>query len=281
MLREELVRRVGRLAQAQQVAVPDDYDPTDDRAVEAVAGDLLQVFRQHDDPAAFTLLFELCQRRLMASARAITRRLGMAIDPEDIVSTFMAKLFTDLRRDQPRVRRFLGLAYTAMRNEALNQLRKLKRAESRHQVYDRWLRRHRLPPDPAGDVAAAEQHAILRRLGAMFLSVVSVCFHQLGERDRRVLLAREVDGLSYDAIAEQLGLPRPQVGMILKRARERLAKKIAATFDGVGRGTALPDDADARPGGRRGHRVGEEPPREDDGADRGEDRTGEDGEAAS
>ncbi len=236
MQRDELRRRVALLAHADEVAVADDHDPADDRAVEAVAGDLLQVFRTHDDPAAFTLLFELCQTRLMASARHITRRLGMAIDPEDIVSTFMARLFTDLRQDQPRVRRFLGLAYTAMRNEALNQLRKLTRAESRHQIYDRWLQRQRLSGDPAIDVSEAEQHMILRRLGAMFLSVVSVCFHQLGERDRRVLLAREVDGLSYDALAEQLALPRPQVGMILKRARERLARGIAATFDQVGRG---------------------------------------------
>jgi RNA polymerase sigma factor (sigma-70 family) len=169
----------------------------------------------------------------MPLARRLTRHIGVAMDPEDLVAGFMARLFVDLRKDRPRVRKFLGLAYTAMRNEALNQLRLLRRAQARHEAFDRWMRNNHEPIDPALAADHKEQEEVVKRLGAVFLGVVSMCFHQLTERDRRILLAREVDALSYDAIAETLNLPRGQVGMILKRARERLAGRIAATFSRV------------------------------------------------
>jgi RNA polymerase sigma-70 factor (ECF subfamily) len=214
------------------------FDPASDADVEGLAGGLLHLFRQNDDRAAFELMFELCVRQLMDMARRITRRVGLAIDPEDLVSTYMCRLFTDLRKDQPRVRSFFGLSYTAMRNEALNQVRLLRRAQARHLAYDRWLRDHHGPSDPAVVTDHAEQIDQVRRLGAVFLAIVSRCFHQLGERDRRILLAREVDGLSYDEIAETLELPRGQVGMILKRARERFGRNIAATFAAAPEGEA-------------------------------------------
>lgn len=233
MDRSDLQRRLGAISGAESIAVPDDFAPAVDAHVDAIAGELLHLFRQHDDPAAFTLLVEVAQGSVMVLARNVTRRLGLAIDPEDLMATFFARLFTDLRRDQPKVRRFLGFAYTAMRNEALNQLRRLKRAEGRHQVYVRMLERAGVSADPCHAASEREQVAVVQRLGAMFLSIVSECFHHLGERDRRVLLAREVDGMTYAELADALALPPGQVGMILKRARERLARRIARAFEGT------------------------------------------------
>ncbi len=212
------------------IVVPDEFDPQDDSQIDAVAGQLLHHFRQHDDRDAFTLLYELCQDRLSEIARRVTRQLGMAVDPEDLVAGYMARLFVDVRKDHDRVRRFLGLSYTALRNDGLNQLRLLRRAHARHQVFDRWRRDAGEPRDPAREVDDREQERELERLGTVFVSIVSVCFHRLPERDRRVLLAREVDGLPYEQIARQLELPSNQVGMILKRARTRLSQAIAATF---------------------------------------------------
>jgi RNA polymerase sigma factor (sigma-70 family) len=131
------------------------------------------------------------------------------------------------------VRRFLGLAHTSMRNDALNQLRQFKRAQARHAIwgrqslFEKWA-------DPARQADDKEQAAVLRRLGTVFLCVVNQCFHELPERDRRVLLARELDALSYDEIADALGLPRSQVGMILKRARQHLADRIGESFARLG-----------------------------------------------
>lgn len=47
---------------------------------------------------------------------------------------------------------------------------------------------------------------------------------RLPELDRRALVMFHVDDSSYKEISEQLGIPLNQVGMVLLRAREKLAK---------------------------------------------------------
>jgi RNA polymerase sigma factor (sigma-70 family) len=174
------------------------------------------------------MLVQLALPRASQIARRITRQLGLALDPDDLVAAFFARLFVDLRQDQPLVRHFLGLAHTSMRNDALNQLRQYRRAQARHAIWGERVLGN--VEDPATVIAEREQSAILHRSGTAFLLVVNQCFHELSERDRRVLLAREVDGLAYDEIAVALELPRNQVGMILKRARMRLAERIDTSF---------------------------------------------------
>jgi len=47
---------------------------------------------------------------------------------------------------------------------------------------------------------------------------------RLPEMDRRALVMFHVDDRSYKEIADQLGIPVNQVGMVLLRAREKLAR---------------------------------------------------------
>jgi RNA polymerase sigma factor (sigma-70 family) len=220
-----LRERIAALTVEFGMAPPADFDPQDERQVDEAASALLHRFHERDDAAAFTLLVELTQARLHRIGRQVTRHLAMALDPDDLVAAFFARLFTDVRRPQPVVRRFLGLAYTAMRNDALNQLRQFKRAQARHELWGREQLMARWA-DPTRGADDREQSRVLLRLGTLFLCVVNQCFHELPERDRRVLLAREIDKLTYDGIADALGLPRGQVGMILKRAREHLGDRI-------------------------------------------------------
>jgi RNA polymerase sigma-70 factor (ECF subfamily) len=49
---------------------------------------------------------------------------------------------------------------------------------------------------------------------------------RLPELDRRALVMFHVDDRSYREISEQLGIPQNQVGMVLLRAREKLARVI-------------------------------------------------------
>jgi RNA polymerase sigma factor (sigma-70 family) len=226
---------IARIARAVgEDACPAPFDPRDDGHVDRLAAPLLHRFREQDDTAAFTLLVELTQRRVSRIAHQVTRQLAMAIDPEDLVAGFFARLFTDVRKRQPLVQHFLGLAHTSMRNDALNQLRQYKRAQARHTVWGEQRLIEKVA-DPSVQAEDNEQVAILRRFGTVFLAVLGQCFHELSERDRRVLLAREVDQLSYDDIAGTLSLPRNQVGMIVKRAREHLSQRVRATFARMGR----------------------------------------------
>jgi RNA polymerase sigma-70 factor (ECF subfamily) len=200
-----------------------DYDGHDDGHVDAVAGFLIERFRRANDVEALSLLYELAHVRLYAIARQVTRQLGIAIDPEDLVAGFMTRVFVDVRRPLPRVHRFLGLAHTAMRNDARNQLRRDARAWKRMLV---WQAMQPPPADPSRVASEREQIVVCARLGVFVLAVVAQCFHALGARDRRTLLLREVDGLSYEQVAAALELPANQVGTVIKRARDRLARRI-------------------------------------------------------
>lgn len=64
-------------------------------------------------------------------------------------------------------------------------------------------------PVPSGAVPDAEVLEFLERLP---------------EQDRRVLVMFHVEELSYKEISEHLGIPLNQVGMVLLRAREKLAR---------------------------------------------------------
>lgn len=201
-----------------------DFDPDDDLHVDAIAGFLVDRFRADNDAEALALLYELCHRRLREIARQVTRQLGVAIDPEDLVAGFMTRLFTDVRRPQPTVRRFLGLAHTAMRNDARNQLRQHARSWRRMLSFQSSLAE---PSDPAREMDDREQTEACARLGLFLLALVAECFHELSARDRRALLLREVDGQTYEQVAAALAVPGNQVGTIIKRARERLTRRLS------------------------------------------------------
>jgi RNA polymerase sigma factor (sigma-70 family) len=220
---EALVERLRSSPGATGLPDLDQFDLRNDLHLDAAASELLQHFHRTNDAASLSLVFELTHPRMLEIAGYITARFALAIDADDLVSSFMARLFTDTRRPQPVIRRFLGLAHTSMRNDALNQLRSHTRSRRRMLEFEAT---RPLPRDPARIVDEREQSVAFVRVGVLFLGLVWECFHDLKERDRRVLLAREVDGMTYAEVALALSLPDDQVGMVLRRARKRLARRI-------------------------------------------------------
>lgn len=206
------------------VAELKDLDPTNDLDLDTAARMLLQRFHQRNEVESLALLYELCHERLVQLGQQVIFKVGLAADSEDLVAGFMVKLFADVRRPQAPVRKFLGLAYTSMKNDALNQVRQLSRSRKRMLRFQLTLQP---PADPAHSAEEAERAKTCARIGLVMISIVSVCFHSLRERDRRVLLAREVQHMPYDELARSLSLPENQVGTIIRRARQRLADHMA------------------------------------------------------
>lgn len=229
-----------RLGLVLRLPPPPLRGPLSDDVLERVAADLLDHFRATDEQEAFVFLVELTQQRVLAIARRIVRAQSSFLDPEELVAAFMTNLFTDLRPNQPRVKHLLGLAYTIMKFEALTQLRGQRRVRRRQERYSRLNRESALLGDPSDEVERREAMVGLRRQGTLLLSIVGRCFEGLSDRDRRVLSLREIEGLTYDDLALRMDVPRSQVGMVLKRARGRLARTIDETMDALG-GRRRPD----------------------------------------
>ncbi|MGQ0552949.1 MAG: sigma-70 family RNA polymerase sigma factor [Planctomycetota bacterium] len=189
---------------------------------------LLERFWRDGDSAVFTQLFELAHERLLRSARSITRRIAPQLEPEDLVANFMARLFTDLRRrtefatqqsETASVRSLLALAHTSMRNDALDQLRMLRRAAANARVFQATCDE---PIDPSCEVLATEVEERLACLDAEVLRLCQESFAALEPRDQQVLVARELVGLSYERVAALLQRSPGQVGMVIRRARLHL-----------------------------------------------------------
>jgi len=225
-----LLARIAALPGDPRIVLPAETDLRRDEHVNLLAGQLLQRFRGTDDPQAFDLLVRLTQPRLAALARRAVRELRPGTEAEDLVAGLYARLFTDLRRNRPPVRNFLGLSHAALRNDALNQLRRQRRAEARGRAWQQ-LRADECEPDPIAVADEREQSANRQQLASLALLVVADRFSRLPERDRLLLQAREVDGLSYNQIAVTFGVPRGQVGMLVLRARKRLAARLREGLD--------------------------------------------------
>src|SRR5262249_928592 len=131
----ELLARVAALPGEPRVRLPPEADLSRDEHVDALASALLQRFREADDAQALGLRVHLPQPRLLRLARRVSRELRPGVEAEDLVAALYARLFTDLRSGRPPVRNFLGLACTALRNDALNQLRRRRRAEARQRAW--------------------------------------------------------------------------------------------------------------------------------------------------
>ena len=235
-----LAERLRAVPGSEALPHRDDFDPRNDLHLDAAASFLLDRFHTSNDTAHLALLWELTQRRLREIARSVVRQHALALDPDDLVAGFFTRLFTDVRRPAPRVRRFLGLAHTAMRNDARNQLRQAVRVTRRQASFQASLAP---PPDPSAELSAAEQDAVCARVGLFVIALLGQCFHQLRERDRRILLLREVEGLDYERLAQEMALPANQVGSVLRRARERLATRLARALAAHEAGREPPPDS--------------------------------------
>ncbi len=202
-----------------------DAEPTD---AELIA-------RSIDEPRAFMPLVQRHQRVLFGY---LARRVGRDT-AEDITSETFARAFAqrhrfDTTRDDARPWLF-GIATNLLRNQARSEVRQL-RAYQRHGVEDRSHDDH--------DASEA-------RLDATAQSrVLAKALEQLKPGDREALLMFAWNDMSYEDIAESLGIPVGTVRSRLNRARRIVQEQLAA--HGVDATAALggndPTDTEVRSG---------------------------------
>lgn len=201
----------------------DGFDPACDADLDRVASALLEHFRRTHDFATYSMLFELTYARLHRMASGLLAEAVAPLEPDDLVSALMTRVFLDVRRPLPVVQHFLGWAQVAMRHDLLDQWRRGRRARR----YDtEFQTRLPGPADPAQASADGELDRRLASVAERFLALVAECFTDLEPAQRNVITARDVLGLPYERVALLLDLPGDQVGMIIKRARARLIERV-------------------------------------------------------
>jgi RNA polymerase sigma factor (sigma-70 family) len=170
---------------------------------------LVALFRAgHDE--AFGVIHDRYRARLFAYARQMLG--GSRSDAEDVLQDVFLRAYHALRAD----RRELALRawlYRVAHNRCIDQLRRPTPAAE--DIYD--VNRGSVGEQPA---EAYERREDLRRLIADVRA--------LPEQQRSALLMREMEGLSYNELADALGVTVPAIKSLLVRARIGLVEAVEA-----------------------------------------------------
>jgi RNA polymerase sigma-70 factor, ECF subfamily len=167
------------------------------------------------DTEAFALLVRRYQAPLFRTAMALVLDRDTAAD---LVQDAFVRAYRhlDTCRDPARVGAWL---FRTLRHRCLDHLKEARRRDVR-------LDAVAPPADPAGGPDAIVQRAELRRALKRALA-------QLPLGQREALLLRTVEGLSYETMADRLGVSVSALKMRVLRARETLAAALGRDTRGA------------------------------------------------
>jgi RNA polymerase sigma factor (sigma-70 family) len=183
--------------------------------------DLVQAVRAGDD-AAFEELFRRYQPRIAAYVRRMARDSARA---EDIAQDAFLSALRRMRATDAEIA-FKPWIFEIARNAAIDHWRRSSRAEEVSVDADAELRqsdRLRLIGPAGPDSVLVHKERLEHLRGAI---------DELSDVHSRILVMRELEGLSYREIAEQLDLSRSSVESALFRARRRLESEYSDISEG-------------------------------------------------
>ena len=169
------------------------------------------------DHAAFTTLVELNQDRLFASMLQVT---GSPEEAEEVVQDAFIRAFIKLNTFQGNSQFFTWL-YRIAFNSALSRRRRYRSKVSLDQLRDH-----------AGTEIVVEQPSVDEPLlQGERIAIVQQALQELSEDHRAILVLREMEGFSYEQIAEIAGISIGTVRSRLSRARAQLKNIIEANTE--------------------------------------------------
>ncbi|MCU1241625.1 MAG: polymerase, sigma-24 subunit, subfamily [Candidatus Acidoferrum typicum] len=178
---------------------------------------------QGGDKEAFEELVRRHQHRVFAVAGGILRRRE---DVEDIAQQVFVKAYFSLKRFDQRAA-FSTWLYKITVNECWDLLRKKK---VRPLLYESDLSEEQAQQFGAAERVASDAEDISDKLEAQ--QQVELLLEGLDERDRMMLILKEVEGFAIEEIAEILELNANTVKVRLFRARRRIVNQVRKRKDG-------------------------------------------------
>jgi RNA polymerase sigma factor (sigma-70 family) len=183
--------------------------------------ELVEAVRSGDD-SAFEELYRRYHPRIAAYVRRIVRDPARA---EDLAQDAFFSALRRMRATDSDIA-FKPWIFEIARNATIDHWRRSNRAEEVSVEADEQLRqsdRIRLVGAAGPDAALADKERFEHLRGA---------FDELSDVHTRILVMRELEGLSYREIAERLDLSRASVESALFRARRRLESEYADISEG-------------------------------------------------
>jgi RNA polymerase sigma factor (sigma-70 family) len=180
---------------------------------------LVAAVRAGDDHA-FEQLYHRYQRRIGAYIYGMVHDHGRA---EDITQDVFMSALRRMRATETPIA-FKPWVYEIAKNACIDAFRRSKRAEEiSYDADDGGERLHLVSKGPTPEAAVDTRMSLDHLRGA---------FGGLSEAHHQILVMRELEGLSYRQIGEQLGMSRPSVESTLFRARRRLSEEYEELVSG-------------------------------------------------
>jgi RNA polymerase sigma factor (sigma-70 family) len=189
---------------------------------EASDCELVDAVRAGDD-VAFEALYRRYQPRIAGFVRGMLHDETRA---EDVAQEAFLSALRRMRATDAEIN-FKPWIYQIARNAAIDSYRRNSHAVEVSMDSENGLRasdRHRLVGIDGGPDAALVTKERLNHLQS--------AFDELSDVHTKVLVMRELEGMSYREIGDQLDLTRPAVESALFRARRRLESEYAEIADG-------------------------------------------------
>jgi RNA polymerase sigma factor (sigma-70 family) len=207
--------------------------------------DLVTAVRRGDE-SAFEQLFSRYRGPIRGYASGILSDSDRA---EDVTQEVFISALRRLR-DTERPIAFKPWIYQIAKNACIDELRRARRS------IEVPLDEHEERPDRDGDLLARDPGPEVVIESKQQLEDLRGAFRGVSEVHHRILVLRELEGLSYREIGECLGMSRPVVESTLFRARRRLAEEYEELISGrrCERTRALIDGWEGRPLRRLGVR---------------------------
>jgi RNA polymerase sigma-70 factor (ECF subfamily) len=219
------VRSVARERSAVNTQPPAASNKQEERAREAEADRALIAKAQAGDMAAFRALVERHQRRAFAVAFALVRDEN---DARELVQDAFLRVFKSLHSFEGTSSFFTWL-YRIITNLSIDLMRKPGR-----QTVE--LDEARLDGDDAGEVDAsllgrldgADPAGVVRR--REIAASLQAALDALPSYHRAVIVLREIEGMSYEEMAQAMGVSKGTIMSRLFHARQKLQRALADVY---------------------------------------------------
>jgi RNA polymerase sigma-70 factor (ECF subfamily) len=196
--------------------------PANGRAGAVDDRDLVEAARKGDRDA-FRTLFERYQRRAYALAFGVVRHQDDALD---VVQDAFIKAYKHLDKFEGNSSFFTWL-YRIVMNLAIDHLRKHRRArpvELDEQHLEEGSDDTLLPKLLGGNPGRALMDKEIR-------ARIEQALGELSENHRAVLIMRELEGMSYEEMAQAMGCSKGTIMSRLFHARKNMQRRLADLFD--------------------------------------------------
>jgi RNA polymerase sigma-70 factor (ECF subfamily) len=205
----------------------DGADAREHHAPEERERDRLLVERaQTGDHAAFRQLFDRYHKRAYSVAYGVLKNRH---DAMDVVQEGFVKVHKHLASFQGSSSFYTWL-YRIVMNLAIDQLR--RRKTSRPVEYDDAIAREGDGTNEAILPRMADANPRKAAIRRELIEKIDAALAELPEYHRQVILLREIEGLSYEEMAEVLEVPKGTIMSRLFHARKKMQAALAGYVDG-------------------------------------------------